>query len=296
MKTNWIAVLCILVLILWSASCTDPGKGPTIPSSTITSDTLIATVADGIILRLDGLKDVYHPNDTLAGTLRLINFGSVQPLALFTSYRPPHAWSVSRIGNQNLEYFSPLILYAAEWRDTLRVGDTLSFRVEWPLAGFYPPGQAYYELRAFSGAYELVATLGGNPLVGIHPLTKFLTVADEGEPLDCVVANVSPADSLHLDLVIRNCRLAAAQVEIDDPLPITMNFVYRGDTLLALRYAMPDSILSLPPRSDNVVFRFRRAKAESVFNSIRGRGVDLWTVCRLRDRVLTPPKNFIFIP
>ena len=278
------------IAILWLFACSNPEEAlqntPSFP------DTLDQIVTDGITLQLRGLRDQYGLDDNICGVLLAVNSGSQEPLYLWTSNLPQYGWSVHNLQSIHDRFPCTSIISPSEWRDTLEIGDTLSFLVKWmgqTCIGFQP-------MKAFSGIYKLRVSLGGNPLLKSRVLTKFIWITDIGQPLSSVLARLNSPDSVNVDFLVRNRVAWPLQYPINDPRPVKVFLVSQGDTLSSLTYPVPFSILLLPPHSDTVVFRFRAAESDTMFDAVRGRGLFLSITLHLKGEELTPEQAFFFFP
>jgi hypothetical protein len=287
-------ILLVVPLIGLLVSCDDLGDPlPQLPPSAL-QDTLSFEVSQGIILRLDGIGETYTLDDTVTGTMSLINFTSIVPLPLFTWNLPPDSYFLSRLGLPAAYYYYPDFIEPAEWHDTLDVGETLTFGIRWPLIAFTDSYQSS-NLKAFSGIYRIQVGLGGNPALAGRRLTKFFRVTDSGDPTSVGLNRRGPSDSLLMDLVLRNRIGNQQQYHIDRPDPVQLVFLDHGDTVFNRSYSLPYSNLVLPPHSDSILFRLQVARSDTMFSGMHG-GFHLWVVLKLREREFIPRDTFVFFP
>ena len=189
----------IVLAVLFAAS---PGCSGTWDSSH--PDTLAQVVDDGIVLRLEGLRDTYTLDDTVSGAIVLVNQSSEEPFFLQTGSLERITWSIARRDNPQPEFYEPTVGLPVEWRDTLDRGDTIATGVRWRQETCYPAMPSLYYMKAFSGEYRLRGEMWGNPHLQDRILTKSFRITEEGDSLaSCLVWHFSK-DSLNFDFVVRN--------------------------------------------------------------------------------------------
>ncbi len=287
-------ILLTLPLISLLVSCDDLGDpAGQLPPAAL-QDTLSLEVSPGIILRLDGIGHTYTLDDTVRGTMRLINFASIVPMPLYTPSQPPHGYFLSRLDPPAAYYHYPDFIQPATWQDTLDLGETLTFGMWWPSIAFTSSSQSS-DLKAFSGIYRLQIGLGGNPALAGRRLTKFFRLTENGDPVSVGLNRRGPSDSLLMDLVLRNRIGNPQSYHIDRPDPVQLVFLDHGDTVFNRSYSLPYSNLVLPPHSDSILFRIQVARSDTMFSGMHG-GFHMWIVLRLREREFTPRDTFVFFP
>jgi hypothetical protein len=287
----FLAGMIALVVTLVVSPGEDSSGAPDFRSS----DTLAQEISDGVILRLDGVKDTYTLDDTLRGVVVLANLASGGPLFLWTPSQARMTWTVGRLHISQPEHRDPTSVQPMTWQDTLEVGDSLCTRLEWRQETFNLVTPSSHELKAFSGTYRMRIEMWGNVLLQNRLLTKSFQITDEGEPLSSCVVQDRSDDSLSFDLVVRNRTSRFLEYPIVDTLPVKMHFQPRSDTALSLSYSVPFSTLRLSPHSDNVVFRLRLSRTDRMFERFKGQMLRLRCIFRLRDRELVLGRSLIYI-
>ncbi len=233
-------------------------------------DTLSYQVTSGIVLSLDGFKDTYTLDDSLIATLRLRNITDPTPLPLAFYGSPPHSISIYPVGSDDPIFFYPQAIGFADWTDTLRLGDSLTYYCLWSQNTWDSKAITWTDLKAFAGVYKIVVHLAGSPLLKGY-LTKFVTISSDGNPLSAWArVDYKSTDSVRVDFIVRNRINSSSPFLPVGPSPMEVFFVHRSDTLVSLTYPLAYSAQSLAPLSDNNVFRFAVSKTDTTFSSLNG--------------------------
>ena len=233
-------------------------------------DTLNAQITPGVTLNLIGLRETYTLDDTIAATLVLKNNSDPSPFILWTPNLPPNRVLVYLLGSPDFIYYYPSVIDFAEFRDTLRQGDSLLIRIIWYGNTWDARESRWTALKAFSGTYQLEAWLGGNRLLN-HPLTKFITISEAGYPFSGDLrVDYSSTDSVKADFIIRNRKSRALPLDPIDTTPISLAFLAGKDTSIVLKYPLASGASKLRGFSDTVILPFCVAKNDSRFAALKG--------------------------
>lgn len=266
-----------LLALAVTTGCKDSGLVSNEIRPVALSDTLSEQVTAGIMLDLVGFQDSYSLEDTVAGNIRLINVNDITPLILYTSDRPPHGLSVSPASSMDFVYYYSTVRFFAEFRDTLRKGDTLTLSYRWDQA-------TIDNLKAFSGRYQLRAWLNGNPLLR-QGLTKLVTISESGDPLSLgFTIDGSAVDSVRGSVVFRNRIDRTTSLEPLAEKPITIAIRKQNDTLALIRYSFSAGQKGLTGHSDNVVLHFALSKQDALIAPLKGNAYFVDAIVEARSR------------
>jgi hypothetical protein len=290
-------VTFFLLLLLASFSCKDIGDNYREPSLTPPPPPPpVDTVR--FEFRLDGLKETYTLDDTIQGAMIAINRASAHPLCFSAGGYPPYHWFVRRVGRTDYDFFYPRLISLVMYNDTLRLGDTLSFRIFW-IQQAYPSNVRNPDAdkqKAFAGRYEFCAHLPTSDLFEDISFPRTLTITEQGEVLSAVLTSMSFLnDTIDVGLAVRNRVSRSLDYLIDDPFPVKVSVAVGPDTVLKRSYALPFSTLSLPPLSDNMPYRFQRAEHDTIFAGMRG-SYNMSVSLKLRDHEITASRTIGIYP
>jgi hypothetical protein len=257
-------------------------------------DTLNAQITPGVTLSLVGLKDTYTLDDTITASLVLRNYSDSSPFILWTGNSPPNRVLVSLLDSPDIIYYYPSVIEFAEFRDTLRRGDSLSIRIIWDGHTWDARESRWTDLKAYSGTYQLETRLGGNMLLN-HPLTKIITISERGYPFSGDLrVDYSSTDSVKADFIIRNRKSGALPLDPVDTTPISLAFLAGKDTIVVLKYQLASSAFKLQGFADTVILPFRAAKGDSRFAKLKG-AFDMRAILRLNSRLISA-SGFRYLP
>lgn len=223
--------------------------------------------------RLEGLKETYTLDDTISGVMIAINKASSRPLRFSAAGYPPEHWSLRRVGIEEFDFFYPFVIELTLYGHSLDLGDTISFKVSWAQQAFASNvrNQESDLQRAFAGEYEFCGYLPYSNMFGNISFTRTITIEERGKVLSSVLAGMSFLnDTVDYGLALRNRVSRVLEYPIDDSLPVKVSFSVGTDTVLKRAYALPFSVLSLQPFSDNMPFRFQRPERDTMFSGMRG--------------------------
>ena len=234
------------------------------------ADTLNARITPGVSLSLIGLRDIYTLDDTITTSLVLKNNSDPNPFSLHTESLPLHSVRVFLTGSADPVYYFPQAIAFMSFDDTLRIGDSLSFRIMWDGNTWDAQKSMWTGLKAFSGTYQLETWLNGNRLLN-HQLTKFITISETGSPLcGALRIDFSSRDSVKAEFIIRNRNSRAIPLDPVNLTPITMALVAGKDTVAVFKYPLASNVSRLPGFFDTVILPFRVAKGDSRFTALKG--------------------------
>ncbi len=270
-------------LIVAAIGCKDSGPVASNLQPAHPTDTLTYQVTTGITLSLVGLRDTYSLNDTVTGFIQLVNASDSVPLVLCGSGRPDSYYDIYPKGSTEIVCYYPSTVYPMEYRDTLRLGDTLRSYQIWDQSTWDPIAQRWTSLKAFSGSYTWQAWRGGNRLVA-RTLTKYFTISEQGDSLSAALfVDYSSTDSVIADFALRNRVGRTVTLDPSGSRPITLAFVHQQDTLISFRFPLPTNERALLPKSDQTILHFSASKRDTAFAQMNG-AFDMRAILNLQSR------------
>ena len=266
-------IFFILILLVTNAcNQENPTENVIIPS--VDKDTLSIEIIKDVFLFVDSLKDVYSLDDYILANVHLKNENNPSGLPIYISSWPPFlSW---RFENSSGDYVSggPLIIGAAVYDDTLKIGEQLIENFQW-YQNIYDDDEMSSSLKAFTGDYSLQINLRGFNYSNFPHLTKYFKINEVGDPLSYhLFRDYNSEDTIKIDFVLRNrIRSQVILNAMNDSCAIFLvKEIYNQepDTVFTQKFLLEQTVYNLVPLSDSVLYKFRHSKQDFINQGING--------------------------
>ncbi len=238
----------------------------------IYTDTLEATVSEGVIMKLSGVADTFRIKDRLSGLITLTNISDTNKFKVIFPIWP--AWKVYVFDEKNKYVGSgPDGVSFIGLNYELSKGQSAYYEVYWSKNTFASvPG--YVVLPAFNGKYKLEFTLSGNNKFYNKKVVKWVTIADQ-DTLTCFtfIERSNDFNYTLLDFGVRNRSENEFTLNVQDEhkAELQLTNVYNTEEIYFKdTFDVQTDKYIIQGKSDSLLFSYRLDKTLSQFTSFRG--------------------------
>jgi hypothetical protein len=277
-------------------SCSEENPTENVIIPPVDKDTLSREIIENVFLFVDSLKDVYSLDDYILANVHLKNENNPTGLPIYIGNWPPFlSW---RFENASEDYVSggPLIIGAAVYDDTLKIGEELTEDIQW-YQNIYDDDEMSSGLKAFTGDYSLQINFRGINYANFPHLIKYFKINEVGDPLSYhLFKDYNSEDTVKIDFVLRN--RIKSQVTLNATNDSCAIFLVKysnqePDTVFTQKFLLDQTVYNLVPLSDRVLYKFRHSEQDFINQGITG-AFDIVIKLNFAERIIIS-SNLLFI-
>lgn len=216
---------------------------------------------EGVIYKLEGLKDIYSLDEKIEFKFTMINKSDTTKYHVFSYSGPVYSFISFNEKNDNVYY--NMIRTPTVYDFYFEPKDTLSYSMHWDQYNI--TNDHYSLLKIFSGNYFIMPTHVGIPT---NKIGKWIKVNEVGDPLSTkLYYYFSDQDSLKLDFLVRNRISKTLKFVLDEEYPIKIEFLNEGTGAVVKEHIPEISFdeLQFEGMKNYDIFNFKISKSDSIF-------------------------------